>query len=46
MRSKTFSWQQVREIVIERLLKCRTEKEFNKELYILLRTITEENNEF
>ena len=45
MKNKKFSWQQTREIVIERLLKCRTEGEFNKELYILLKTITEELDE-
>ena len=45
MKKEKFRWQETRERVIERLLKCRTEGEFNKELYILLRTITEENDE-
>ena len=44
MKKEKFRWQETREIVIERLLKCRTEGEFNKELYILLKTITEEIN--
>lgn len=45
MKKDNFTWQQAREIVIERLLNCRTEKEFNKEIYILLKTITEEIKE-
>lgn len=44
-KQEEISWQQSREIIIEDLLSCRTEREFNNLLMALVDMLTENEND-